>query len=71
MNPNRVKVWYRYRCRRCLREQLRGSSAKNCSLAAHFFVHGCGFKIGETCGGTLMRLSREAQTRLALAIQGE
>lgn len=31
-NPNRLKVYYPYRCMKCQRVQHRGSSAKFCNL---------------------------------------
>ena len=56
-NPNRVKVWYRYRCLRCQRKHVRGSRAKKCDVLLVY---------GGKCGGPLLPLGRYARTRLRL-----
>ncbi len=58
MNPNRLKVYYEYRCAACGRSQYRGSSAKTCNLACLRFLKG-------KCGGPIYRIQgTKARTRL-------
>ena len=54
MNPDRLKVYYLYRCGRCGREQHRGSSAKHCNLSHP--------NTGKVCGGPIYQQSDVPRT---------
>ena len=51
----RLRLYYRHLCERCWREQLRGSSAKRCSLMPPGLNH--------VCNGPLRRLPGKARVK--------
>jgi hypothetical protein len=56
-NPNRLRVWYPFRCCRCQRQQLRGSRARTCNLKID----------GKSCRGLLRQESHRPRTLLKIA----